>query len=248
MAELEDRACVNCGAVRTGRFCSCCGQDSARLELSLRGKLAELVDAAAGIDSRVARTIVALGRDPGGFARAWVGGRRMSYVTPLRFLLGTCAAWFAARSLALRMWERESVSTAGQPEQPVHAAQELMQSYGQVLNLVAVPLLTPVLGIAFAGARTPYLAHASLLAFAFGQVFLFRSVLELLVAAFPGLQVAANAAEQLGQLAYWVWAIHGYHRRDFARPLARATLAMLMLLVANIVLNLAFVRSWIALR
>lgn len=88
------RHCLNCGAALDTPFCPQCGQRDIDASLSVRDFAHELVAEHFGLDSKVARTLVALVRRPGRLTTEFIEGRRVRYVPPLRLYLSLSVLYF----------------------------------------------------------------------------------------------------------------------------------------------------------
>lgn len=92
-AQPRDGACLNCGASLAGPYCSACGQ-RADVRRSLPHMAAEAVHGLVHFESRAWRTFPALLFRPGTLTRAYVYGRRASYISPLAMFLFTIFLMF----------------------------------------------------------------------------------------------------------------------------------------------------------
>ena len=95
-APLEQRspACLNCGAVLTGPYCSQCGQRDIPPYPSVRELVVDAFWELSGWDGRFANTVRALFRRPGMLTREFLEGRRARYLSPLRLYLMASLAYF----------------------------------------------------------------------------------------------------------------------------------------------------------
>lgn len=82
-------ACMNCGAARepAARFCARCGQDHRHVRLQLSDLLRDALTELSSFDRPWIRTLRALMPEAGTFARRYVEGKRVDFVSPLRFLV-----------------------------------------------------------------------------------------------------------------------------------------------------------------
>ncbi len=88
------RVCTNCGAERTGPFCSQCGQNDKHYDRSLWRVLGDLLRETFDFQSRASRTFVKLFRHPGAVSQEFRHDRRASYVSPIRMYLFTSLLFF----------------------------------------------------------------------------------------------------------------------------------------------------------
>ena len=92
-------ACANCGATLVGRYCALCGQDS-RAALTVRHFVAELVEGLTHFDSSFWRTFLPLLFKPGELTERYLGGKRRSYMPPVRTYLVLSIVYFLLLSAA----------------------------------------------------------------------------------------------------------------------------------------------------
>ena len=88
--------CPNCGAPVPGRFCAECGQAHRSLRVPFRRVVAEALEEAISLDSKLSRTLPALFLHPGAATRHFVEGRRASFTSPLKLYLLASFAFFLA--------------------------------------------------------------------------------------------------------------------------------------------------------
>jgi hypothetical protein len=93
-------ACLNCGTQLTDTFCPHCGQRAGDAHLSVRDLLHELAAEHFGLDTKVARTLVALVRHPGRLTLEFLAGRRARYLPPLRLYVSLSVLYFLFASLS----------------------------------------------------------------------------------------------------------------------------------------------------
>ncbi len=79
--------CANCGAERSGPYCSRCGQNDRDYQRALPPLVSELLREAFELDSRLIRTLKLLLFRPGALAVEFSNNRRASYVSPIRLYL-----------------------------------------------------------------------------------------------------------------------------------------------------------------
>ena len=92
--------CPNCRIEVTTPFCARCGERPIRTEdLTFRGALARILQAATSVDGRVLRTFRRLLRHPGTLTRAYVDGQRKPYATPFAIFLIANVLFFTVQSL-----------------------------------------------------------------------------------------------------------------------------------------------------
>ena len=87
-------ACLNCGTLLSGTYCSACGQ-KARVHRSLRTFFGDLVQGAFNFEGKIWRTLPMLAWRPGEMTRRYVEGERARFVSPVALYLFTVFAMFA---------------------------------------------------------------------------------------------------------------------------------------------------------
>ncbi|MGB0953039.1 MAG: DUF3667 domain-containing protein [Planctomycetota bacterium] len=88
--------CLNCGAVVTGRYCSACGQREGLSPKSIRSAFTEVLGNVFSYDNKLWRSLVLLLVKPGYLTKAFVEGKRSSFIHPLRMFLFLGVAVFFA--------------------------------------------------------------------------------------------------------------------------------------------------------
>ncbi|MFO0583422.1 MAG: DUF3667 domain-containing protein [Anaeromyxobacter sp.] len=88
--------CPNCGGLAPARFCPACGQDQRALRVPFRRVVADALDEALSLDSRLAHTLPALFLRPGAASLAWREGKRASHTSPTKLYLLASFLFFLA--------------------------------------------------------------------------------------------------------------------------------------------------------
>ena len=91
--------CLNCGASTPGAYCSGCGQEAVDASVSFRDQLADFFSELASFEERLPQTMKLLLTKPGDLTRAYNGGQRVRFVTPLKLYLFTGFVFFLVLSL-----------------------------------------------------------------------------------------------------------------------------------------------------
>jgi hypothetical protein len=86
--EAGEGACLNCGAMLEGRFCSQCGQ-AAHPHRKLSHVIEELVHGLVHFDTKAWRTLPMVVFRPGTLTRNYVYGKRARYISPIALFLFT---------------------------------------------------------------------------------------------------------------------------------------------------------------
>jgi hypothetical protein len=85
--EIAPPACLNCGAVLHGRYCSDCAQAADDHHRPILRLLWEGIESVTHLDGRLATTLPPLLFNPGALARDHLEGRRARHVPPFRLFL-----------------------------------------------------------------------------------------------------------------------------------------------------------------
>ena len=93
-------ACLNCGALLSGPFCSSCGQRDIPPYPSVRELAVDAFWELSGWDGRFASTVRALVRRPGQLTLEFLEGRRARYISPLRLYLMCSLVYFVVAAAA----------------------------------------------------------------------------------------------------------------------------------------------------
>ena len=92
--------CPTCGKLVTTRFCATCGESPiSPREQTLRGLAERLFQAFTSIDTKTARSVWTLIRQPGQLTVSWTNGIRKPYVAPITLFLLINVLFFAVQSL-----------------------------------------------------------------------------------------------------------------------------------------------------
>lgn len=90
---VHGEACLNCGAVLDGAYCSACGQ-KAHLHRSVLHAVEEFLHGVTHFDSKLWNTLPLLFFRPGKLTREYVHGKRARYVAPVALFLLTVFSMF----------------------------------------------------------------------------------------------------------------------------------------------------------
>jgi len=150
--EAVSPSCANCHAPLTGPFCSACGQacDTHRRSLYrlIRGFIADMLS----LESRTARTTLALLFRPGELSLAFHQGRIQRYVPPVRLYLFVSLLFFVALSFTQLALVQFNLSfhvypanvPGGPPRNSVATDMVFFQPVGSVQNAIPKDALEKV--------------------------------------------------------------------------------------------------------
>lgn len=109
--------CLNCGTyVGDTNFCHNCGQMNTDKRLTLRQVLKDFFGDYFTFDSKFFRSLFPLMARPGFLTREYVGGRRVSYVLPLRLYIFTTFLFFFVLTLNSQFDKNAFDSDSSTPE------------------------------------------------------------------------------------------------------------------------------------
>ncbi len=94
--QLLSEACLDCGAVMKGLYCTECGQKNQELHQSLWRVLKDAFSATIILDNKLWRTLRRLFFEPGALAAEYAHGRRTSTIKPFRLYFVVSVLFFAA--------------------------------------------------------------------------------------------------------------------------------------------------------
>ncbi|MBL7113348.1 MAG: DUF3667 domain-containing protein [Bacteroidales bacterium] len=89
----EPRACLNCGHMDTGKFCSSCGQSFADIDKPMKDVLHDLLEIF-NLDRSIVKTIIPFLFKPGFLSSEYMAGRRKKYLSPVKFYLFMSIVFF----------------------------------------------------------------------------------------------------------------------------------------------------------
>jgi hypothetical protein len=92
--------CRNCGAMLTGRYCAVCSQAADVHVPSTRELVHDALEGLTHSDSRLWSTLHLLWFKPGALTQAYVAGRRVSYLPPIRLYLVVSVIFFLVASVS----------------------------------------------------------------------------------------------------------------------------------------------------
>lgn len=94
--EQSGTRCGNCDTMLMGKYCHACGQRRLVDGVPVRDLLSEAGSEFLGLESRLASTLRLLAINPGGLTMAYLEGRRVRYVAPIRLYMLASVAFGAA--------------------------------------------------------------------------------------------------------------------------------------------------------
>lgn len=92
--ERKEKDCLNCGTIVSGRYCQHCGQENTEPGMTLVGLIQHFFYDITHFDGKYFDTLRHLFRKPGFLSKAFMQGKRSSYVDPVRMYIFTSAFFF----------------------------------------------------------------------------------------------------------------------------------------------------------
>jgi len=92
--ERKEKNCLNCGTIVTGRYCQHCGQENSEPGMTFWGLVQHFFYDITHFDGKYFDTLRLLFRRPGYLSKAFMAGKRASYVDPVRMYIFTSAFFF----------------------------------------------------------------------------------------------------------------------------------------------------------
>ncbi len=94
LKEREEKICLNCHAVIYGKYCHICGQENIEPKETFWGLLTHFVYDITHFDGKFFSTLKYLLLKPGYLSKAFMQGRRASYLHPIKMYVFTSAFFF----------------------------------------------------------------------------------------------------------------------------------------------------------
>jgi hypothetical protein len=211
-------ACVSCGAMRTGAYCSQCGQKALDGRFTFPNVLRHVVTDALDLNRGLLFTAWSLLRDPGRAIRSYVAGRTVRYTNPVKYLLIVVTLVVL---VYVQMGALESMVAALQPgtdpsaELAKNPMSAWMVGHLNVMMLVGLPFLALASWLVFRRAALTYAEHLIFNLYVYAQ----QSLMSLLLVTplFAAGQVVPGILIQcVITLGYYAWAASGFFQM---RPL-----------------------------
>ncbi len=122
--------CLNCGHPldMSDKYCPNCSQANSTKKLTLKDFFEEFFSNIISYDSKLLKTLTALLLRPGKITKDYIGGKRVSYTNPFRFLLSLAIIYFLLIGIS---GDFEELDRFGQQsnELPVNFGSSMIQDY-----------------------------------------------------------------------------------------------------------------------
>jgi hypothetical protein len=168
--------CLNCGTplLAGQHFCAQCGQKAETHRISLHEITHDTIHYFTHADKGIFHLLKALAKHPGRVAQEYIAGKRKTYFKPLNFFLIVAGILVFMTSSLYKEYPRPSSHPARTMAAPM-SAEEIKQrkamgvraekagrftgKYSNVINMLAVPLLTVFFWLLYLRGRYTYLEH-----------------------------------------------------------------------------------------
>jgi len=176
--------CMNCGAARSGTYCSACGQRYLDRPLTFSQLVRTFISRVFDLDQGLLYTIRRLAVDPGSVARAYVKGRQKPYVGPLAFMVVATAAFIGSFEVVADSMRAVLEAQTARTADPavVDAMDEYVKPYAALLFTLSVLPVAWVQQRVFRSiAAYTYAETLIMVLYCAGQATLYTGILQLVV-------------------------------------------------------------------
>jgi hypothetical protein len=178
-SNMQPATCLNCGETIDvhHHFCPHCGQKTALHRLTLGEIGHDAVHYFTHADKGIFHLLKLLAKQPGQLARAYVSGQRKSYFSPLNFFLIVAAVCLFMMGISQKIpgkqetLQRVNYSQSGNQAKQQEAPPDpktirryvnlgkFMGTYGNLIPITAIPLITVLIWLFYLGSRYNYAEH-----------------------------------------------------------------------------------------
>jgi Protein of unknown function (DUF3667) len=92
--ERKDKDCLNCGSIVAGKYCQQCGQENIEPGMTILGLVQHFFYDITHFDGKYFDTLGKLFKKPGYLSKAFMEGKRASFVDPVKMYIFTSAFFF----------------------------------------------------------------------------------------------------------------------------------------------------------
>jgi len=181
---MRQSCCMNCGAARSGTYCSACGQRYLDRPLTFSHLVRTFISRVFDLDQGLLYTIRRLAVDPGSVARAYVKGRQKPYVGPLAFMVVATAVFIGSFEIVADSMRSVLEAQTARTADPavVDAMDEYVKPYAALLFTLSVLPVAWVQQRVFRSiAAYTYAETLIMVLYCAGQATLYTGILQLVV-------------------------------------------------------------------
>ncbi len=92
--ERKEKDCLNCGSIVSGKYCQHCGQENTEPGMTVWGLIQHFFYDISHFDGKYFTTLGSLFKKPGYLSKAFMEGKRASFVDPVKMYIFTSAFFF----------------------------------------------------------------------------------------------------------------------------------------------------------
>ncbi len=240
VGENEVAYCTNCDERLMGQFCYACGQKNIGPRLNGRLLIHSLFEAISNVDSRLWYTLIALVKNPGHVAKAYIGGARAKYINPVQFFLATFAVYIAFLASVgwLQSGSLEAINvTFDDAPSELPEAEAMIQSFlasiksvlteqRDLFTFITLPIFALLLKWVFRTDQRNFAETLSFVCFMFGMIQIYGlgiGVFQYILA------IPYNGSQGWVVFAVLIQSIYGFYSGGWIKSTLMGVLAFLML-------------------
>ena len=214
--------CRNCDATLHGRFCSDCGESHRHDRLDFRDLAEGALDGLVNLEATVLRTLADLSLSPARVCRDYLDGRRVIYVHPFKYAIAGLAFAFLVAEILRKLHGADT------GDADANLAYQVYLQWGQLANLVAMPVLAAALHAMFMAAprKLRWIEHYVVVLYTLGHASIIQGLLAPMQ---PYLGTAGNLLSFLIPVGLLTWALAGVAQTRWWTTLPRVLVGMIIL-------------------
>jgi hypothetical protein len=126
-----EKACLNCGAEITGRYCAACGQENIEPKQTVWHLIQHVLSDVTHFDGKFFITVKDLFAKPGFLSKEYMIGRRVRYLDPIRMYIFTSAIFFL---IFLSLFDVKHQHTSAKTREAILKDPDLMELLSKSKN------------------------------------------------------------------------------------------------------------------
>jgi hypothetical protein len=233
-SDLPPGSCLNCGTALAGAYCHQCGQEADTGRITWPTLLRDHYRALGRLDSEILRTALALTKDPGGFCRQYLEGRRRGRTAPVSYFFVSFFASFVL--LAAGRWAFRELRADATPAADLQS---------QLLVLTAAFVWATAHRLVFRKAGYNLAEHAVCMLYLYGQLNIISAAALLVSAPLaslrPGLELVSGTVALAVVFGYFAY----FESRLYLKRALRALADTLAVTVVFLVLFAPVFFTWV---